>query len=292
MAKSSYKIPTSIDKSFMDMEINLQTKDGMGGKPIKMGLVFGYLASVMTLFMVMTKTFMDGANLFVKIIFGLTWLILTSILLKRDDTNLPQYSLVPTMFEYLPKKYRYITTRSTSHPLDFYRIVGIENIDLDRGLIKFVDGTYGYMYQVVGSASVLLFESDRDIILDRVDKYWRKVKVETESIFITVKEPQKVYKQVAALKDRYDNLDNDEPDLKGLAEAQFRVLTEVIGTDYRIIHQYLILKSHNKESLLVAKNVLQGEVENSTHMFKQCTALFGDELLSVLSSIYKGKESV
>lgn len=292
MAKHSYKIPTSIDKSYFDMEINLQTKDGLGGKPISLGLIAAYLISGMMLFMIVNKTFMASASTPIKILFGIVWIILTGLLLKRDGTNVPQYALVATMFNYLPKKYRYITTRKSSNPTDFYRIAGIDNIDLDRGLIEFVDGSFGYMYQVVGAASVLLFEQDRDAILECVDKFWRKVKTDTEWIFLTVKEPQKVYKQIGNLKEQYDNLDTDDKELKGLLDAQFYMMRDVIGKEFRTIHQYLIVKSTNKETLLVAKNILQGEVENSSHMFKQCSALFGDELLMVLSSIYKGKESV
>lgn len=292
MAKTSYKIPTSIDKSYFDMEINLQTKDGLGGKPISLGLIAAYLASAMMLFLFLSKTFMSGSSGLVKFVSAVVWIILTILLLKRDDTGVPQYSLVSTMFSYLPKSYRYVTTRRASNPNAFYGIVGIDKIDYDRGLIEFADGSFGYMYQVVGSASILLFEQDRDAIIERVDKFWRKVRTDTDWMFLTVKEPQKVYKQVANLKDRYDNLVTDDPELKGLLNAQFRMMTDVIGKEYRTIHQYLIVKSQNKESLLVAKNILQGEVESSSHMFKQCSALFGDELSMVLSSIYQGKESI
>ena len=292
MAKQMYKIPTSIDKSHFDMEINLQTKDGLGGKPISLGLIASYMVSAMLLFLFLTKSFMSGASTSVRVLFGIVWVMLTFLLLSRDETNVPKYSLVLAMFNYLPKKYRHIITRKLSNPAPFYRIAGIDKIDLDRGLISFADGTYGYMYQVVGSASVLLFEQDRDAILERVDKFWRKVKTDTEWIFLTVKEPQKVYKQIGNLKEQYDNLDVQDEELKGLLDAQFYMMKDVIGKEFRTIHQYLIIKSENKESLLVAKNILQGEVENSAHMFKQCSALFGDELLMVLSSIYKGKESV
>lgn len=292
MSKMMYKIPTSIDKSYFDMEINLQTKDGLGGKPISLGLIASYLVSVMLLFLILNKTFMASASLVIKVIFTITWIVLTGLLLKRDGTNVPQYSLVAAMGNYLPKAKRYVTTRSTSNATAFYGIVGIDSIDEDRGLIAFSDGTFGYMYQVVGSASILLFEQDRDAILDRVDKFWRKVHTDSEWIFLTVKEPQKIYKQVANLKDRYDNLDVDDPDLKGLLDAQFHMMRDVIGKEYRTIHQYLLIKADNKEALLTAKNILQGEVEGSSHMFKQCAALFGDELLMAIGSIYKGKESI
>ena len=292
MAKKNYNIPTSIDKSYMDMEINLQTKDGIGGKPLPISLVVSYLVSILMGFFVLNKSFMVNALFFTKALYVILWLVLTVLLLRRDDTGTPQFSLVASMFNYLPKQKRYVTTRTTSRPVDFYHILGIENIDAKRGLIKFVDGGYGYMYQVVGSASILLFENDRDAILDQVDKFWRKVKTDAEWLFITVKEPQNVTKQIGSLKRRYDALDNDDPDLKGLANTQYKILSNIVGKEYRSIHQYLILRAENPEVLTVAKNVLQGEVENSSLMFKQCTALFDDDLYRVLSSIYRGEESI
>ena len=66
----------------------------------------------------------------------------------------------------------------------------------------------------------------------------------------------------------------------------------VVGGSFRSIHQYLIIKADNTEALTVAKNMLQSEVENSSYMFKQCTALFGDDIYDVFRTIYKGKESV
>lgn len=292
MAKKSYNIPTSLDKSYLDMKINLQTKGGMGAKPLSLSLLATSVFSMMLLFLVLTKTFMNRSHIITQVLFGILWVALTALLLKRDETHLPQYSLVTTMLNYLPKQYRYIVTRKSARPNAFYKIVGIDYIDLDKGLLYFADGSFGYIYQVVGSASTLLFEADRDAILDRVDKFWRKIKTDSEWMFVTIKEPQKVYKQVGHLKYRYDNLDVPDVELRGLLDAQYKVLTETIGQDFRTMHQYLILKAKNKEALIIAKNILQDEVENSAYMFKQCTAMFDQELLDVLSNIYKGKESI
>lgn len=292
MAKEIYKIPDTLDKSMGDMEISLQSSDGIGVRPMPISVILMYAASIILWFFAVAKTFIADGGIVLIVIFSALWFALTVVLLKRDKTGLPQASLVVSMLNYLPKNMRYVITRNNAKARDFYNIVGIDSIDGDKGLIMFADGTYGYMYRVVGTGSVLLFDEDRRAILDRVDKFYAKMKPDYELIYITCKEAQKVYRQVAHLKDRYDNLVVDDPDLKAVADMEYRYLKDIVGGQFRSIHQYLIIKADNTEALTVGKNMLQAEVENSTYMFKQCTALFGDDIYDVLRTIYKGKESV
>ena len=89
---------------------------------------------------------------------------------------------------------------------------------------------------------------------------------------------------------RYHALDTDDPDLLAMADTSFRILRDDVGSRYKSIHQYLILKAKGDESLQVAKNVLQSEVEGSGMVFKRCARLNYDDIIGVLKSIFKGKE--
>lgn len=292
MAKDSYKIPDTLDKSMGDMEISLQSSDGIGARPMPIKIILMYALSIILWFFAVAKTFIADGGIGLIIVFSALWFALTALMLHRDKTGLPQASLVVSMLNYLPKNLRYVVTRNSAPAKDFYTIAGIEDIDGEKGLITFTDGTYGYMYRVVGTGSILLFDEDRKAILDRVDGFYKKMKPEYELIFITSKEAQKIYRQVARLKERYDNLDFDDPELRAVADMEYNYLKNVVGGSFRSIHQYLIIKAENTEALTVGKNMLQSEVENSSYMFKQCTALFGNDIYDVFRTIYKGKESV
>lgn len=292
MAKDSYKIPDTLDKSMGDMEISLQSSDGIGARPTPIKIILMYALSIILWFFAVAKTFIADGGIGLIIVFSALWFALTALMLHRDKTGLPQASLVVSMLNYLPKNLRYVVTRNNAPAKDFYTIAGIEDIDGEKGLITFTDGTYGYMYRVVGTGSILLFDEDRKAILDRVDSFYKKMKPEYELIFITSKEAQKIYRQVARLKERYDNLDFDDPELRAVADMEYNYLKNVVGGSFRSIHQYLIIKAENTEALTVGKNMLQSEVENSSYMFKQCTALFGNDIYDVFRTIYKGKESV
>ena len=285
--KQSYKIPYGLEQSYSDMTIALQTKDGSVGKVLPLLVIGTYVISFLVCLFLVSKTFIGQAGSIPQIVlFCILWAALTVVLAKYDGTRRMNAQRALTLLAYIPHKARYVYTRSNNDAGPFWNILGIETIDSD-GFITFSDGTFGYMYRVVGSASVLLFEADRDAIITRVDNFFRKWDVNTEILFLTAKEAQKVYKQVYNLKQRYTNLKNDDPDLKELAEEQFRILRNHVGKEFKSIHQYMVIKSDNKEALRAATSIIQSEVESSALMIKQCVVLDQVEAQAMIQSIFQ-----
>lgn len=286
MAKSFYKIPTSLAQSFADTEIVLSAKD-VSMKPMPIKIVFGYVISGLACFYAVTKSFITEAGLLGVTLFVIFWFFMTILLFKQDKTGIGQYTMVKSVMGYLPSGMRRIFTRMSNKATEFVNVTGIENIDYDHGSIKYIDGSFAHVFRVVGSGSILLFDEDRDAILGRADSFYRKFTPDVELTFVTNKEPQKVYKQITRLKKRYDNLKANDPELKGILDTQFRTLKFDVGSNYKSIHQYLILKAPNAESLKIAKNTLLSEVENSDLFFKRCEPLFGEDIDSVLQVVYR-----
>ena len=287
MAKAGYHIPVGLDQSYGDMVITIRNNDNIGLKPTPIKTVLLYMVSAILCFVIVTNTVVASGTLLQKALFVVLWIVLTVTMLSLDGTGRMQAQLIPTLFQYASKSNRYVLTRKTSNPSQFYSIVGIKNIG-KNGLVTFADGTYGYFYSVVGSASMLLFDEDRDRILDRVDMFYRKLPTECELLFITTKSAQRVYKQKLALKNRYDAL--TDPDLKALAIKQFDCLNNYVGKSFKSIHQYMIIKGDNFEMLERAKNIVRAEVENSSRMIRRCTPLKQKSIETLLAQIYCGKE--
>ncbi len=286
MAKETYKIPADLNTSYADTEIVLSSKDGMSMHPMPVKVLLGYVVSVLILMYILLKTFIGESPWYILIPFVLVWVGLTVLLLKFDKTKRMNFSLIPTAARYTSKTARKVNTRTTSNATPFYQICGINKIR-DNGMIEWSDGSCGFMYRVTGSASVLLFEGDRNAIIDRVDTFYRKFDSNVELGYITMKEAQKVYRQIANLKKLYDDLDTNDPDLIACAEEQFNVLCKYVGDTFHSIHQYVYLKANNQELLLQAKNVLQSEVEGSSYMIKQCVPLYREDIHEVLRAIYQ-----
>lgn len=285
-AKSSYKIPASLADGYTSMDIAMSTKDGSVARIFSIKVILAILVAFIGYFFVLTQTFIKGGTLLQKILFTVLWIAWSVLLIKTDKTNRMNFQKIVTLLAYIPRKARHVITRKTSKVNGFYSISNLSDID-KKGMITFNDGTYGYLYRVVGSASILLFQADQDAIISRVDNFYRKQDTNVEVIFITSKESQKVYRQVANLQETYDNLAVDDPELKMLLEEQFSILKNEVGGTFKSVHQYMILKADNKEALIRARNILQSEVENSALMIKQCVPLRRkDDILEFFAAIY------
>lgn len=286
-AKDSYHIPYGLDQSYLDMTISLNSKDGTVGKVLPAMVVVSYIVSFLACLACLTKTFIGSMSSSPqKVLFVVLWVALTIVLTSFDGTRRMNLQRIMSLLNYLPKKARYVYTRVNRDATPFYNIAGIKHIE-DDGLVIYEDSTYGYWYRVVGSASILLFDADRDMIITRVDNFYRKWECDSEITFVTAKEAQKVYRQVANLSIRYENLKNDDSDLRNLAEEQFHILRDYVGAEFKSIHQYMLVKSKNKEALRVATSILQTEVENSALMIKQCVPLEKVDVEPLLASIYQ-----
>lgn len=289
MAKRMYKIPYGLDMSHGDMEISFQGKNGIGSKPLPVKVVLAYIVSALLCFFCVTKTVVSSGTVLQIVLFVILWIALTVLLLKYDPTQRLQASLIPTLLNYVRKSDRLVLTRSSSNAIPFYNIAGIKSLNEKTGLVEYLDGTYGYWYRVVGSASILLFESDRQMILDRVERFYNQLNTDCEVIFITTKSSQQVYKQIMNLKKRYDALETRDPELLEVANAEFRTLKDYVGSSFKCIHQYMVIKADNFEMLQQTKSILASEVQNSTLMIKRCMPMYGDDILATLELIYKGK---
>lgn len=289
MAKPSYRIPYALAQSYKDMLITLQSRDGSVSKVVPLSAVMAYIVSVLLCLLIVSRTFIGTmGSPFQVVLFVLLWAALTVVLCRYDDTRRMNLQRILTLLNYLPKKARRVYTRNSSSAIPFWNIVGIESVEED-GLVVYADKTFGYFYRAVGSASVLLFDADRDAILTRVNNYFRKWQVGAEIIFLTAKEGQKIYRQLASLKRRYDALQSDDPDLRELAEEQFRIL-RYVGAEFKSIHQYMIIKAENKELLRESDNILRAEIESSSLFIKQCVPLDRDAVLDVLREVYQKGE--
>jgi hypothetical protein len=146
----------------------------------------------------------------------------------------------------------------------------------------------GQAYAVVGSASCLLFDQDRDAILNRNDRFYRKLEPGVEWVFITTKEPQRVHTQIATLEKRNRRLSPDarDPELVALMDEQYQSLKSYVGASFFSIHQYLILIARNEEDLRKAHNLLDAEAGDSSLMFKEVTMLTYDETIDLLATHY------
>lgn len=286
--KESYKIPASLEESYLNMEITMKNKDGIGLKPMPVRFVLIWVAAIMVMFFLVMN---DGSPIAqagggIRFLFGALWVLFTVVMTRVDDARQMRLELIPSLINYLSKSNRHVYTRRSNSPGAFYGIVGIEDIDENTGVVRYMDGTFGYWYAVVGSASILLFPEDRNTILSKVDDFYKKLQTDCEIIFVTTKEPQKVIRQKAHLTAQYNNLSYTDPDIDKLYKEQFNTLTDFVGREFKSLHQYMVLKGDTRDSLSIINNIVKNECENSNLVFKECIPLYREDIENVLHTIY------
>lgn len=285
MSKGRYRVPISLDRSTLDHEITLEGK-GMRMRPLPVKvLMYWFLAFVMIAFILVKSPF-SAAPVWM-LFFLFVWMVAAVVVMgKRTKTNEFTFMQVPALIAYLPRPARKVMARRNSKPFGFMSIVGIKSISR-TGIIYFVNGDVGQMYSVVGSASRLIFDSDRDAIMRRVDAFYRKVDDECSWIQITTKEPQRVFEQVAAVEQQNLALVYTDPDLRSLLEERLTVLTTQVADTFESLHQYLLVRGPRLKSLQNAHKSLVGERTHSSLFLRRCEILKGDATLKVLGSVYR-----
>ena len=284
MAKSVFKIHSSLARSFLDHEIAL-SGGGWQMKPLPVKVLLFWLGSILGVFWVVTNTFLKHANPLVLVLLVIWWLIATAFFGKYGKTKELNLKKIGAVLNYFSPGARRVITRRSSDPSGFHSITGIDSVD-DNGFISWNDGTVGQAYAVVGSASVLVFDQDKIAILDRVDAFYRKIDTTCELIWLTTKEPQRIWRQLANLERRNQALVTKDPELQELLEERYSILKNYVGGSFTSIHQYLVIKADNLEALRRAHVVVEAEAEESALMLRQVIRLDGSETTEMYQAVY------
>lgn len=281
-------LPASINQSYMDHEVVISSR-GWKIKPLPIKVLLFYLFWLLGLMWTISSTFYKDGPVWLTALY-LIWSIGAMLYFggytKAKEMRIMQ--VVP-LASYLPKKNRHVRTRLMDNPGPFLNIARINDVS-DDGLIEFTDGMVARAYLIVGSASVMLFDEDRDSILGRVASFWEKVPMGSEFIFMTTKEPQRVKHQIVHLQDQMDRLEVRDPELFDLLDEKYKVLDGYVGQRFKSIHQYLIIKASTYEQLRLTTNVLESEYQNSNLMFKSVTQLRYRGVIDMFKPLYQGRE--
>lgn len=286
---SKFKIPMLLDTSYLDLEFTFRTKDGLSLRPLSAKTVLIILASIILWAFLMFQSFIPSGGVIAVIVFTLAWIFITTMMAKTDQTKRSGIELVIPLINYVPKHNRNLTVRLVDDVARLQNLTKVKDVTEEDAMIYFMDGTIGFAYRIVGSASILMFDQDKLMILNKVDGFYRKLDSNVELIFDTVKESQRTDVQVDSLKKRYKRYKQvgaNSPGLDKLFREQYDVLKIGVGDRFKSLHQYLIVKANNPEALLSFEALLRSDVENEGIMFKRAEALSYDDTCEYFKSIY------
>lgn len=291
--KQSYGIPASLDASYGDMEIRVQSESmGLGFRPVTVKDLLFILGGICVGFLILSDTFVSRGSLAQKAVFVVLWIMLCALMLVPTKTKQNGIGRLVSAVGYYAPGNRHVMTRRASPASSVVRMTGFSDMDPETGVIRYADGTFGMLFDVVGNASILLFDSHKEAIIDRVDAHYRKMRPGTTYHYITRKQPQEVGEQLASLDSKERSLTVQDPDLTAMAETERYVLKQVIGDKCKSLHQYMLVQAPNEEELRLAYQVLASEIENSSLMLKRLILLGVEDSQKLFSGIYSGKGGV
>lgn len=291
MAKRSYSIPYPLDSTYMDMEIAIQNSQGIGVRPLPIKNILLVLLGVVSGFLILSKTGLSRGPLITKVCFAAIWLGMCALLLTYNKCKLLGLERVLSLITFMQPDNRFVSTRSIDKANNMIRVCGWEYID-DEGYIHYTDKSLGVVFDVIGNASILLFEDHKNAIIDQVDKHFQKMKPDVTYQFITRKEPQNVYLQLASMAERERNMTVEDYDLSAMFATNKYVLGHLVGQSFKSLHQYLIIQAKNKEELDLGLSVFLGEIESSNLMFKFAEQLEPDEVTALMTEIYGSRKEL
>ncbi|WP_143543014.1 hypothetical protein [Rhodococcus sp. NCIMB 12038] len=275
----------SIDRSRLDHKITLQAFQ-LKSRPLAIKVILYWVGFVFVTAWVVLQSPLSAAPWLVLVLLVIWMSITAAVLGKQTKTGDMKFMQLPALLEYLPVKQRRVMTRLGSKPYGFLSIVGIKDVEAS-GIIRYVNGNVGQLYSVVGSASALLFEGDRNAIIRRVDNFYQKIDNGTSWCYLTTKESQRVFQQIAGIEHQNRALRHRDPELLALEQEKLDVLVNDVGGHFSSLHQYLLVRAPGMKELQAAHRLLRAERENSSLMFRRCELLNGADGLDVLRSVYQ-----
>lgn len=282
--KQHYKIPASLDRSRLDHEITIAAWD-IKARPLPVKVLLYWVGAIFFMFWILTQSWWANASWPALTLWGMWMLGLAVLMGRRSRTGEFNFIKARAAMTYFNRGHRRVLTRRGSKPYGMLSIVGIKNIH-ERGMIEFIDGDVGQIYGVVGSASRLLFNADRERIMARADAFYKKIDPEVTIAQITTKEPQRVFQQISAIEKRNAALVQRDPDLVKLLGEQAEVLINDVGGQYDSLHQYMLVRARNFKMLKMAHRVIATEYEYSSLYLRECELLDRKSTLEVLGPMY------
>lgn len=293
MAKPSYKVPDTIDKTHFDTEIYLRAKNGVGLNAfITIRVMLLFMSSIFILFFLFRSTFLKHGGLFNQAIFAITWLSLSAMICRVDKTRRYGYERMMTLFSYVSKGARTKKMKATDPALELRKLTGIENVRMSDGLVTFFkNDAFGYVFRVTGNASVLMFDKDKNQVIDQTSNWFRQLPDGDLNIIIdTGRESQKVKRQLGAIvqrqKQRNKNARFRSRGLDALNRQIYTVMDDYVGEHFKSLHQYIILTSTSPELLREAHLILMDDVQTNGQIVKRFERLEPDEVVSYFSEVF------
>lgn len=294
--KDRYSVPFSLDSSFLDISIPLGTDSWNSFTLSVRTIVYGAASFMLYIILLHNSDTLSQADMWVKACVAAAWLWVTWLLMSKDRAGELRSSHVIPVIKYMSKSNRNVSCRQGDEAYALKEIIPFRHTTvpdvylvetISTGITDSRTRLWMRCFRVLGNASALLFDEDRNEVLAHVASFWESFPPGVEVVQISRKEGQSTDAQVVSLKKRFDSYTGDDPDVVELFNDEMRVLS-VVSEYSRITHQYLCVMASSLDVLEDATRYLEREIRSSTWVFKSLVPVSEEEIDDLFAPIFNG----
>lgn len=314
--RNRYAVRVSLDESRLNTPVDLFSADSaiQIKREVTARTFLLVAVAIVGLIWIFTHTFVEFGGFLGIVVFLIGYIWMTSLIAGVTPDNREGYQLMPSMYEYLFKENRDISTRPLSKDIPAIKHVSnIAGYDKNHDYILFNNGDIGQIFELSGNASLLSFDSDLSNTIDSAERFFNSIGNHVSLIYDTVTGPQRVVDQVDGKSLQIDELsdifdydihhreDNGgyrgnaytaaNNNIRNLMYAQRDVLENYIGKEFQSLRQYVMIRAINVDSLYHARDWLMTQQSDSGDTYiKSARMLSYDETVDYLKNIFSSAD--
>ena len=198
------------------------------------------------------------------------------------------------LFKYARKENRRVSFRSYSPSYAISLLTDIaDNGVSDRGMIRFVNNDLGRVFEITGTASRLMFESDKKRVVDDARNFYRNINPLTTVVIDTLSSPQRVKSQLLAKDYQLNHMALKDENLRKLVEHERQYLSDTVGHSFPMYHQYFVVRSVNEDEMNIFIDWLMQIMSNSSLYLKDIRPLDDrDQVIDYLHGLYAADDDI
>lgn len=268
---TSFKLPYGLNNSFWDMSINISSDNNAIRlkRQITLAVLIIFLLGVVFWFLILAQTLFNFSQggILQTILWSVGYFWLLFLLCTPTATKQIGANFFVSTITYAIKSDRKVGTRAFEGLGPLQALVGIKGLTKE-GTIVFDTNEVGHIYELIGNASVLMFDEDRGSVLNGTRNFYRRINPSISLTYDTITSPQKTNVQIKNMKDEAQGLAFDSPNLKLLNQKESNVLRDWVGKEFKSIHQYVIVRAKNTDNLRDFDDWLQAQLSSSSNYLK------------------------
>lgn len=269
LVRNSYRLPFGLSVKQWDISLLPQSSSGLFSlkRPVTLKVLIIFLLSILVYLGVLFKSPLVHGGILPIIMWSVGYFGLVVLLCMSTKTKQIGFDWILPSIYYIFGIRRNVQTRSINAVGSVLDVVSVEGITNDN-YVLFDNNEIGEVFEVVGYASILMFKSDLDSVIDSADGFIRNITQGINLTYDTQQAPQRVDLQVSAMRERLKNLNakyhgHIPVGLHNAMVLNHRVLTSYVGEQFKSTHQYLIVRSPNKDLLDAFDQWLNSQLEGN-----------------------------